>query len=397
MTDSPRIVRVVKGIGDIAPAVWDALANPDSASYDPFVTHAFILALEKSGSIARRTGWLPQHLLMEEADGTAVAALPLYLKGHSLGEFVFDHGWAEAHERAGLSYYPKVLAAIPVTPVPGRRFLTGKAADPIPLQRALTSAAIELTRQNGYSSFHATFLNEAQAEQTVADGLLQRQGHQYHWTNQGFSSFDDFLATLASRKRKTLKRERRDAVANGISVERLTGADITQAHWDAFFAFYMDTGGRKWGSPYLNRKFFSLLGESLAKDCLLVMAKRDGRYIAGALNLIGGEAVYGRYWGCTEQHPFLHFELCYYQAIDFAIERKLKRVEAGAGGEHKLVRGYEPVITRSAHWIAEPRLHAAIAQFLERERERVAREGEILTEMAPFKQGLLPKKTRTDI
>ena len=394
--DTSAKVTVIGSMSEVDPVAWDAVANPPGAAYDPFVAHAFLAALEASGSIAPRTGWLPQHLLLEDAGGTIAAAMPCYLKGHSMGEFVFDQGWADAYDRAGLDYYPKLLSAVPVTPVPGRRFLTGTKGDAAGLQETLTAAATELARRHNASSLHITFLEPQQFDRTGSSGLLGRYGHQYHWTNQGYGSFDDFLATLASRKRKNLKRERRDALANGITIEWLTGAEIAEAHWDAFFEFYMDTGGRKWGSPYLNRKFFTLLGAAQAKDCLLVMAKREGRYIAGALNMIGGEALFGRYWGCLEQHPFLHFEVCYYQAIDFAIARKLKRVEAGAGGEHKLVRGYEPMRTYSAHWIADPRLRKAIADFLVRERQHVERQGEAMADMTPFRKGPQPSLASED-
>ena len=380
-------VTVAGAMSEIDAAQWDGVANPDPATYDPFVSHAFLMALEESGSICADTGWLPQHLLMHDEDGKLTAAMPCYIKSHSMGEFVFDHSWAEAYERAGQDYYPKVLSAVPVSPVPGRRFLVGSGTNADQLQQTLTAAAIELTRRYQASSLHVTFLNDEQTERASAQGLLKRTAHQYHWSNNGYAAWDDFLATLASRKRKNLKRERRDALAGGITVEWLTGADLTEAHWDAFFSFYIDTGNRKWGSPYLNRKFFSLLGRTMAKDCLLVMAKREGRYIAGAMNVIGGEALYGRYWGCIEQHPFLHFELCYYQAIDFAISRGLKRVEAGAGGEHKLVRGYEPMATHSVHWIADPRFRKAIADFLVREQSYVERQGEAMAEMTPFKKG----------
>jgi len=396
VSEEPAQVTVAGGMGDIDPAEWDAIANPDPEAYDPFVTHAFLLALEESGSISPHTGWLPRHLLLHGPDGKLAAALPCYLKNHSMGEFVFDHGWADAYERSGLDYYPKLLCAVPVTPVPGRRFLVRADTDAALAQQTLTAAAIELTRQTKSSSLHITFIEPQQAERSAAQGLLQRTGHQYHFANAGYGSFDGFLATLASRKRKNLKRERRDALAAGISIEWLTGADITEAHWDAFFAFYMDTGGRKWGAPYLNRKFFSLLGAAQAKDCLLVMAKREGRSIAGALNMIGGEALYGRYWGCIEHHPFLHFEVCYYQAIDFAIAHKLRRVEAGAGGEHKLVRGYEPMVTHSAHWIASAKFRRAIADYLEREREHVERQGEAMAGMTPFRKGGPPKEKDED-
>ena len=385
---APATVTVAESMDAIDPAQWDRVANPDPAKYDPFVSHAFLLALEQSGSIAPDTGWWPRHLLIHAEDGALAAAMPSYLKSHSMGEFVFDHGWADAYERAGVDYYPKLLSAVPVTPVPGRRFLVGPGRDAAALQQTLTAGAIELTRRLHASSLHVTFLDPAQVPAAEAQGLLHRTGHQYHFTNNGYGSFDDFLASLASRKRKNLKRERRDALAGGISIEWLTGADIRKEHWDAFFAFYLDTGGRKWGSPYLNRKFFTLLGATMAKDCLLVLAKREGRYIAGALNMIGAEALYGRYWGCIEHHPFLHFEVCYYQAIDFAIARGIARVEAGAGGEHKLVRGYEPMTTHSVHWVADPRFRRAIADYLERERAHVERQGEAMAEMTPFRKDL---------
>jgi predicted N-acyltransferase len=367
---------------------WDALANPASSVFDPFLSYDFLWSLEASGSVARKTGWLAQHLIWKNPDGSLRAAIPTYLKGHSMGEFVFDHGWAEAYERAGLDYYPKLLSAVPVTPVPGRRFLAADGVDALEAQRVLSAAAIELVRQRELSSWHTTFLGKDEAGRAVAGGLLQRVGLQYHWSNDGFASFDAFLGQLASRKRKTLKRERRDALANGISIEWLTGTEIKEEHWDAFFEFYMDTGGRKWGSPYLNRKFFSLIGERLARHCLLVMARRDGRYIAGALNMIGGDALFGRYWGCLEQHPFLHFEVCYYQAIDFAIAHRLKRVEAGAGGEHKLVRGYEPMPTYSVHWIADKRFRKAVADYLSREQAHIAQQSEAMEEMTPFRKTL---------
>ena len=393
MSERTATVTVANGMAGIDPAAWDRIANPDPAIYDPFVTHGFLLSLEESGSIAAKTGWRPRHLLVHGDDGALAAAMPCYVKSHSMGEFVFDHGWADAFERAGGSYYPKLLCAVPVTPVPGRRFLVDPNGDAAQLQRTLIAGAIELTKQTKASSLHITFLDPGQLPAAEAQGLLHRTGLQYHFTNAGFTSFDDFLATLASRKRKTLKRERRDAVLDGaIAIEWLTGGDIKPEHWDVFFAFYQDTGGRKWGSPYLNRKFFTLLGERQAKDCLLVMAKRNGRYVAGALNMIGGEALYGRYWGCLEHHPFLHFEICYYQAIDFAIARGLKRVEAGAGGEHKLVRGYEPMLTHSVHWIAEPRFRGAIADYLERERAHVEAQGEAMADMTPFRKDLLREK-----
>ncbi|MFO1172595.1 MAG: GNAT family N-acetyltransferase [Hyphomicrobiaceae bacterium] len=374
-------------MGEIAAADWDRLANPDPRTYNPTLRHAFFRALEESGSIVPDAGWLPRHLVARDGAGAIRAVMPLYLKGHSYGEYVFDQGWADAYERHGLDYYPKLLAAVPVTPVPGRRTLVADAAVDQIYGDALATAVVELARRETLSSVHATFLEAAEAERLEAAGWLIRLGQQYHWENQGYAQFDDFLATLASRKRKGLKRERRDALAGGITIEWLRGREITEAHWDVFFAFYMDTGSRKWGSPYLNRTFFSLLGELMGEDVLLVLCRRAGRTIAGALNLIGGDALYGRYWGCIEQHPFLHFETCYYQAIDFAIANKLARVEAGAGGEHKLVRGYLPVPTYSAHWIADRRFRAAIKGFVERERRAVEHETELLIDLGPYRKG----------
>lgn len=382
---STPTIEVAPAIAAIEPAAWDELANPPGAARDPFISHAFLRILEESGSIAPRTGWRPQHVLLKDG-GRLIGAMPCYLKSHSMGEFIFDHHWAEAYERSGRRYYPKLLVAVPVTPVPGRRLLCGSSTHAAAIEARLTAGAIALASRHRASSLHINFTTAAEWHRLGAAGLLQRTALQYHWTNDGFDSFEAFLATLASRKRKALKRERRDALSGGITVEWLTGPAITEAHWDAFFAFYMDTGGRKWGSPYLNRRFFSLLGEVMARDILLVMARRGGRYIAGALNVIGSEALYGRYWGCVEQHPFLHFELCYYQAIDYAIAHGLKRVEAGAGGEHKLVRGYMPTEVYSAHWIADPRFRAAIADYLERERAQVAAEGAALEDFAPFRK-----------
>jgi hypothetical protein len=379
-------VETAAGTGEIEAGVWDGLANPEPGTYNPTLRHAFFSALEDSGSIVPETGWLPRHLVARDSDKRIRAILPLYLKGHSYGEYVFDQGWAEAYERHGLAYYPKLLSAVPVTPVPGRRCLVADTEAGHSYGRALVDASVELARREGLSSVHATFLVEGEARSLEQMGWLVRLGQQYHWQNHGYGHFDDFLASLASRKRKALKRERRDALAAGISVEWLRGRQITEGHWDTFFEFYMDTGSRKWGSPYLNRAFFSLLGERMGEDVLLVMCRRGGRYIAGALNLIGGEALYGRYWGCLEQHPFLHFEVCYYQAIEFAIAHKLARVEAGAGGEHKLVRGYLPVPTYSAHWIADRRFRSAIKDYLDRETRAVVHETSLLADLGPFKR-----------
>ncbi|HRD77795.1 MAG TPA: GNAT family N-acetyltransferase, partial [Hyphomicrobiaceae bacterium] len=325
-------VKVIERIEEVPAADWNRLAVPDGAPANPFVMHEFLAALERSGSVGPRTGWAPRHLVLRET-GALQGAMPLYLKTHSQGEYVFDHGWAEAFQRAGGQYYPKLQAAVPFTPVPGPRLLVGAGEGAAERERLLAKAAIEVGRRMGVSSLHVTFLDEAQAERIAGEGYLLRTGRQFHWQNRDYRSFDDFLASLASRKRKAVRKERAEAIAGGISIEHLADGDITEAHWDAFFDFYMDTGGRKWGRPYLNRRFFSELGASMADRCLLVMAKRDGRYIAGALNLVGGDCLYGRYWGAIEHHPCLHFEVCYYQAIEWAIGRRLPRVEAGAQGD----------------------------------------------------------------
>jgi predicted N-acyltransferase len=379
-------IRVAGAIGGIAPEDWDRCANPDPGTHNPFLSHVFLHALEESGCVGRRTGWLPQHLVLEDGRGSVLAAMPLYLKTHSRGEYVFDHGWAHAYEQAGGSYYPKMQCCVPFTPVTGRRFLVRPGVDVAAAEAALLGGAIELARLREASSVHITFLTEAEWEAHGDQRVLRRADQQFHWLYQGFNSFDEFLETLSSRKRKAIRRERREAIEPGIVIEHFTGADITEAHWDAFFAFYQDTGSRKWGSPYLNRRFFSMLGAGLADRVLLIMCSRAGQMIAGALNIIGGDTLYGRYWGALENHPFLHFETCYHQAIDFAIERGLKRVEAGAQGEHKLARGYLPQTTYSLHYLEHPGLRRAVAAFLEQERRAVAEEAKILTEMGPFKK-----------
>ena len=387
MDDTPNcVIHVHDGISAIPPKDWDACANPDPARRNPFLSHAFLLALEESGCATGRTGWLPQHLAIQRPDGTLAGTMPLYLKTHSRGEYVFDYGWADAFERAGGQYYPKLQAAVPFTPVTGRRLLVRDAPDRDAIEAALMSGARELVRLHEASSLHVTFLTGEEWQRHGGAPLLRRTDRQFHWINQGFSSFDDFLGALASRKRKALKKERREAVAAGITIEHLTGSDITEAHWDAFFSFYRDTGSRKWGSPYLNRRFFSMMGQTMADEILLVMCRRAGKMIAGALNVIGGDTLYGRYWGALENHPFLHFETCYYQAIDFAIAHGLARVEAGAQGDHKLARGYVPQITYSLHYLAHPGLRRAVAQFLDQERAAVEEEARYLAEQAPFKK-----------
>jgi hypothetical protein len=385
-TRSEFVVKVVPAIADIPAAAWDACANPSPATFDPFVSHAFLRALEDAGCVGHQRGWGVNHLVLEDSAGRALACAPCYLKSHSRGEYVFDYGWADAYERAGGRYYPKLQVAVPFTPVPGRRLLVRADAPLEASESALLGALMELSKRLGASSVHITFQSHAEHDRLGAKGLLQRHGQQFHWTNAGYTTFDDFLASLSSRKRKVVQRERREA-QDGVSIRRLRGDDITEAHWDAFFRFYMDTGSRKWGSPYLNRKFFSLLGQSLADRCLLIIAERGGRPIAGALNLIGGDCLCGRYWGAIEHRPFLHFEVCYYQAIEYAIEQRLPRVEAGAQGEHKLARGYLPVATYSTHWIADPRFARAVADYLEQERDHIARANEELAEAGPYRRG----------
>ncbi len=370
--------RLGRGIASFDAADWDRCAG----SADPFLSHAFLSALEDSGSATARTGWQPVPVAIDGQDGRPAAVMPAYLKSHSQGEYVFDHGWAAAWERAGGEYYPKLQIAVPFTPVPGRRLLAGRED----LAVALIAAAEAVVNRHGLSSAHATFIAEEEVALFERSGWLIRVDSQFHWHNRGYGSFDDFLATLASRKRKALRRERASAL-EGLTVQHLTGAAIAEEHWDAFWAFYQDTGARKWGRPYLTRRFFSLLGERLADRILLIFALRDGRPIAGALNLIGADALYGRYWGSTEDVPHLHFEICYHQAIEAAIARGLSRVEAGAQGPHKLSRGYEPVPTWSAHFIPDPSFRRAVAGFLAAERRAVADEIGALAGMTPFRRG----------
>ncbi|HRY02355.1 MAG TPA: GNAT family N-acetyltransferase [Beijerinckiaceae bacterium] len=423
-------IRIVPTLREVDPSAWDACANanlirhinglngesdsvcevadsssqstpPPSAEagdpmrpidsklqqepFNPFLTHAFLSSLEESGSATPRTGWSGAHILVENAAGRLLACAPAWLKSHSQGEYVFDHGWADAYERAGGAYYPKLQVAVPFTPVTGRRLLLADDAGAAETA-ALLQGLRAVVRKTGASSIHITFPTRPEWEALGTAGLLQRTGQQFHFFNRGYGTFDDFLADLASRKRKAIRKERATALAPGIEIEWVTGSDLKEAHWDAFFAFYMDTGSRKWGRPYLTRAFFSLLGERLADRVLLVMAKRGGKYIGGALNLIGDHALYGRNWGAIEEHPCLHFEACYYQAIDFAISKGLKRVEAGAQGEHKLARGYRPVPTYSAHEFANASLARAVSDYLERERRHVAATIEAYEDYAPFRR-----------
>jgi predicted N-acyltransferase len=399
MDSSEITLEAVSSISQIPAEDWNACANPVAtglrcpegspdgfrAPYNPFVSHAFLSAVEASGSATARTGWGPRHLLARR-DGVLAGIVPCYLKSHSQGEYVFDRGWADAYERAGGSYYPKLQASVPFTPATGPRLLIRNDVDQDEIRDALARGLVGLCQATEASSVHVTFAREAEWKFLASHGFLQRTDQQFHWHNQDYRSFDDFLATLNSRHRKAIKRERREAVANGITIHALNGSDITEEAWDAFFAFYMETGSRKWGRPYLTRSFFSLIGETMAKDVLLVMAKRNNRWIAGAINFIGSEALFGRNWGAIEHHPFLHFEVCYYQAIDYAIARGLKTVEAGAQGEHKIARGYLPQTTYSAHFIADPSLRHAIKDYLKRERAYVAEMGRELAEAGPFRK-----------
>ncbi len=374
-------IEVVSSIDAIKAAQWDGCANPSGRAYNPFISHAFLSALEKSGSATRKTGWLGQHLLLKDEAGAIQGVAPAYLKSHSLGEYVFDHGWADAFHRAGGRYYPKLQVAVPFTPVTGPRLLA-----PTGESKALLLAGLrQLASERGASSVHITFLPEEDWHDLGAPPWLKRTDTQFHWFNQDYPTFDAFLASLSSRKRKNIRKEREAVRAAGLACEWVTGQDITEAHWDAFFAFYMDTGSRKWGSPYLNRRFFSLIGESMAERILLVFARRRGRIIAGALNFIGSDALYGRNWGAIEHHQNLHFEACYYQAIEFAIANKLERVEAGAQGPHKLARGYVPKSTFSLHYLAHAGLARAVADYLEHERQAVAEDQSALAEHAPFR------------
>ena len=392
-------VRTVASLADVPAAAWDGCANPPGLTaeaatgerFNPFVAHAFLRALEESGSVGGRTGWTPAHVLVEDQAGRLVAAAPTYLKTHSQGEYVFDHGWADAYERAGGRYYPKVQVAAPFTPVTGRRLLVAADA-PDGAAQALVAGWRAMREAVGASSVHVTFCDRPDAESLQRAGFVVRTGEQFHFVNQGYADFDAFLAALASRKRKAIKRERRDALGADIEVELLSGSDIKSEHWDAFFAFYMDTGSRKWGRPYLTRAFFDRIGATMADRVLLVMARQGRRYVAGAINFIGDDALYGRNWGALIERPFLHFEICYYQAIEFAIRRGLGRVEAGAQGEHKLARGYRPVTTYSAHEFADLRMQRAIADYLARERPAVAEAIEDYAERLPFRR----EETETD-
>src|SRR3984885_2166163 len=410
MDSSEITLEAVSSVSQIPAADWNACANPapdihslngldtlasssattkscasSASGYNPFVSHEFFSALEASGSACARTGWGPRHLLAR-VDGATAGIVPCYLKSHSQGEYVFDRGWADAYERAGGRYYPKLQASVPFTPAAGPRLLIREGVDADRIGDALARGLVALCDATNASSAHVTFAREAESKFLAGHGFLQRNDQQFHWHNQGYSGFEDFLATLNSRHRKAIRRERRDALASGITIHALTGSAITEEAWDAFFDFYMDTGSRKWGRPYLTRAFFSLIGQNMAEDVLLVMARRAGRCMPGAINFIGADTLFGRNWGAIEHHPFLHFEVCYYQAIDFAIKRGLKTVEAGAQGEHKIARGYLPQSTYSAHYIADAGLRRAIDEYLKHERAYVAEAARELTEAGPFRK-----------
>jgi predicted N-acyltransferase len=381
-------VRVHRRVAEIGRGGWEACtSNPVYAS-NPFISYDFIDALELSGCAVAQTGWAPHHLAVEDEAGAVAAVMPLYLKSHSQGEYVFDHSWADAYHRAGGNYYPKLQCAAPFSPVTGPRLMVRADVDPVIAKRTLLGGAVSLCERLEASSVHITFPSKDDWDFLGGEGLLQRQDQQYHWHNQGYGSFDDFLGALSSNRRKTIRRERRDAQA-GLEIVGLTGKDLTEEAWDAFYQFYEDTGARKWGRPYLNRQFYSIMGERMAEQVLLIMAKRDGRYIAGALNLLGGDCIYGRNWGALEDVPFLHFELCYYQAIEHAIRLGLPRVEAGAQGQHKIARGYLPAPVYSAHFIADPALREPVRRYLDQERAAVQNEMDWLAEeYSPFKAGL---------
>ena len=412
MSDTELRIRLAHSLAEISAGNWDACAASDfvglgttvklthednfspnlstrGQASSPFISHDFLSSLEASNSVGGRSGWQPRHLLAEDASGTLLGCAPCYVKSHSRGEYVFDHGWAEAFERAGGSYYPKLQVAVPFTPVTGPRLLARPGPQAEAVRGGLAAALAKITADHDLSSAHVTFLTEAEWLMLGERGFLRRTDQQFHWENDGYAAFDDFLAALSSRKRKTIRRERKEALAAGIEVRWLTGPDLTEDVWDAFFAFYMETGSRKWGRPYLTRQFFSIVGAKMADRILLVMARRAGRWIAGAINFLGHDTIYGRNWGAIEHHPFLHFELCYYQAIDYAIQHKLKRVEAGAQGEHKLARGYMPKTTYSAHFIANPALRRAVAEYLSRERAYVEAARNELAGYAPFRKDLV--------
>ena len=381
MTTAGITLSVVSRIDEIAAPDWDACAGAEN----PFVSHAFLYCLEESGSATAKTGWLPQHLLVKDKTGSLIACAPLYLKSHSYGEYVFDQGWADAYQRAGGRYYPKIQGCVPFSPVPGPRLLIREDA-PADTQEALIQGLLAVAREHKASSLHITFPTESEWHELGEAGFLQRTGVQFHWENHGYGGFEDFLGALASRKRKQIRKERREAGDSGLTIRTLSGTEITPHHWNAFYQFYLSTVDRKWGSAYLTRRFFQLLGERLGDRVVLVVAERDGEPVAGALNLRGADTLYGRNWGAAEDYKFLHFEACYYRAIDFAIAHGLKRVEAGAQGTHKIQRGYLPQRTFSAHWIRDKSFSDAVGNFLVHERRAIDAEIASLAELSPFKQ-----------
>ena len=388
MSEQQIEIRVLPSLSAIDAQTWDSCACPEAVdgarASDPFTTHRFLKALEDSNSVGPGTGWQPQYLQAMMA-GRTIGVAPMYAKGHSQGEYIFDHNWAHAYERSGGRYYPKLQIAVPYTPATGRRFLTHPDFSETGLA-ALVQGAVQLADNNSLSSLHVTFCTENERDFGAKIGLMARTTQQFHWLNDNYPDFDAFLASLSSRKRKNMRKERAQARCFGGTVQTFTGDALRPEHWDAFWEFYQDTGARKWGTPYLTRNFFQIAQDTLRDDIALVLAERDGRYVAGALNFVGAQTLYGRYWGCVEHHPCLHFELCYYQAIDFAISHGLARVEAGAQGEHKLARGYLPTQTHSLHWVKDGGFADAIAEYLKAEREAVEEEIEILTDYGPFKK-----------
>jgi predicted N-acyltransferase len=388
MSEQRWQIRVLDSLKNVDKTLWDSFANPKDEAYNPFISYDFLWALEETKCAINETGWLAQHLALETETGKTLGFLPAYLKNHSQGEYVFDHAWADAFMRAGGNYYPKLQSCTPFTPATGRRLLAHEPAHKL----ALAHGYQQLCHNHKISSTHITFMEKAECEHLIKNNpnYLMRNDQQFHFFNEGYDNFDGFLETLASRKRKAIKKERKLALENnGVSIEWITGNELTEEIWDAFFTFYQDTGARKWGSPYLTREFFSKISERMSNKILLIMAKRNERYIAGALNFIGSDTLFGRHWGCIEDHAYLHFEICYYQAIDYAIEHKLKRVEAGAQGAHKLARGYVPTLTYSAHYIAHEDFRRAIKNYLHDEREAVKFDQNMLKEHAPFKKEII--------
>ena len=378
--------RLINSITELSKKQWDHCAYTDETGLNPFCSYGFLSALEQSGCVKAETGWLAQHIILSDDQDQILGVMPLYLKNNSQGEYVFDHAWANAFIHAGGQYYPKLQCSIPFSPVTGPRLMINPDAPKEKCQKLLLQSAISYAKKRAVSSLHFTFLEDNEIDVMTSEGLLIRQDQQFHWLNNDYKSFNQFLETLSSRKRKNINRERRCVHDNDIEIEIISGSQIQEFHWDHYFEFYLNTANKKWGQPYLNREFFSLLGENIPENLLLIMASREGRYIAGALNLIGKDTLYGRYWGAVEHHKFLHFEVCYYQAIEYAIKNGLTKVEAGAQGEHKLSRGYEPTITHSAHWIDNPSFKDAIENFLNQERKAVDQDVEYLKNYLPFKK-----------